>query len=71
MSAKDREISGLADKLEAALQAAADATTAASAAVAEGSLAGLTGAPTDSQVKQAIATAQTQVRTRVVAWGAV
>lgn len=61
MSAKDREIAGLADKLEAALQAAADATTAASAAAAQGSIAGLKGAPSDTQVRQAIAQAQSQV----------
>lgn len=61
VSAKDREIAGLADKLEAALQAAADATTAASAAAAQGSIAGLKGAPSDAQVRQAIAQAQSQV----------
>jgi hypothetical protein len=66
VSAKDREIAGLADKLEAALQAAADATTAASAAVTQGSIAGLVGKPTDNQVKQAIATAQAQVRLLLV-----
>lgn len=62
VAAKDREIAGLADKLEAALQAAADATTAAASAVNQSSMAGLAGAPTDNEVRRAIAQAQSQVR---------
>jgi SWI/SNF-related matrix-associated actin-dependent regulator 1 of chromatin subfamily A len=52
---KDGEIASLADKLEAALQAAASATSAAA-------VAGLEGAATDSEVRRAIAAAQAQVR---------
>lgn len=62
MSTKDREISSLADKLESALQAAADATAAAAAASQGGGLMmGLRGTPTDNEVKRAIAQAQSQV----------
>lgn len=61
VSAKDREIASLADKLESALQAAADATVAA--ATTSGGIGALKGVvSSDNEVRKAIAQAQAQVR---------